>query len=175
MICYFRKGLKPLIKVEIEQQDRESINFEQMMQRAVNAEAKAGLRSSTMVRDLDICYPRDHCHSNSTTLKVQTQGITTKESKPEQSRPKELKSVEGKNPAPLYSESMKLGKTFRTDKRREYLKKKRDRKNNTSTTEGNANVVNNGKKKRNDQGDGRCYNCQKKCHFSKNYPKLPKN
>ena len=28
MICYFRKGLKPSIKVEMEQQDREPIDFE---------------------------------------------------------------------------------------------------------------------------------------------------
>ena len=31
MICYFREGLKPSIKVEIEQQDRESIDFEEMV------------------------------------------------------------------------------------------------------------------------------------------------
>ena len=41
--------------VEMEQQDRESINFEEIVQKAVNVKAKAGLRSSTMVWDLDIC------------------------------------------------------------------------------------------------------------------------
>ena len=49
MICYFWQSLKSFIKVKIEQQDRESINFEEMVQKAVNAEAKAGLRSSTMI------------------------------------------------------------------------------------------------------------------------------
>ena len=57
MICYFREGLKPSIKVEIEQQDREAIDFEEMVQKAVNAEAKAGLRSSAMVQDSDIHCP----------------------------------------------------------------------------------------------------------------------
>ena len=51
MIRYFQKDLKPSIKVEMEQQDREFMDFEEMMQRAVNAEAKAGLRSSTMVQE----------------------------------------------------------------------------------------------------------------------------
>ena len=37
MIYYFREGLKPFIKVEMEQQDRESMDFEEMVQRAVNA------------------------------------------------------------------------------------------------------------------------------------------
>ena len=72
MICYFWKVFKPSIKVEIEQQDRESIDFEEMVQKAVNAEAKAGLKSSIMVRDSDIHCPRDHRPSNSTALKVQT-------------------------------------------------------------------------------------------------------
>ena len=49
------------------------MNFEEMVQKAVNVEAKTGLRSSTMVRDSDICCPEDHRPSNNTTLKVQTQ------------------------------------------------------------------------------------------------------
>ena len=57
MICYFREGLKPSIKVEIEQQDREAIDFEEIVQKVVNAEAKASLRSSAMVRDSDIRCP----------------------------------------------------------------------------------------------------------------------
>ena len=55
----------------MEQQNWEFMNFEEMMQRAVNAEAKMGLRSSTIIQDLDICYPRGHHPSNSTASKVQ--------------------------------------------------------------------------------------------------------
>ena len=46
------------------------MNFEEMMQRAVNVEAIAGLRSSNMVRDLDIRYLKSHRFSNSTDLKM---------------------------------------------------------------------------------------------------------
>ena len=96
MICYFRESLKSSIKVEMEQQDREPMEFEEMVQRAVNAEAKAGLRSSTMVRDSDARCTRGYHPSSSPALKVQTQGITGKESKPEEFRPKEAKLAEGK-------------------------------------------------------------------------------
>ena len=48
------------------------MNFEEMVQKAVNAEVKAGLQSSTIVQDLDIRYPKGHCPSNSTASKVQT-------------------------------------------------------------------------------------------------------
>ena len=72
MICYFRKNLKPFIKVKMEQQNRESIDFEEMVQRAVNAEAKAGLRSNTMVRKSDARCLRGHRPSHNTFSKVQT-------------------------------------------------------------------------------------------------------
>ena len=48
------------------------MDFEEMMQKTVNAEAKAGLRSSAMVRDSDIRCPRGHRLSNNTASKVQT-------------------------------------------------------------------------------------------------------
>ena len=159
----------------MEQQDRESMDFEEMVQRAVNAEAKAGLRSSTMVRESDARCPRGHRPSHNTSSKVQTQGSSHKDSpRTEESRPKEAKSTDGKNPAPPRSESAEPGKTSRSDKRREYLekkKKKRDRKNNTPATEDNTNEV--GEKKK--RGDDRCYNCQKKGYFSRNCPEPPKN
>ena len=58
MLYYFRESFKSSIKVKMEQQNRESMNFEEMLQKTVNAEAKAGLRSSIMVRDLDAHYLR---------------------------------------------------------------------------------------------------------------------
>ena len=91
MICYFWEGLKPSIKVEIEQQERESVNFEEIVQRAVNAEAKVGLKFSTMVQDLDICCFRGYRPSNITVSKEQIQRTTAKDCHPEESKIKEVK------------------------------------------------------------------------------------
>ena len=140
------------------------------MQRAVNAEAKAGLRSSIMVRDVDSRCPRGHRPSQNTSTKVQTQGSTVKESKPEESISKELKPADGKTPAPPRTDESE--KTSRQDKKKEYFKKKRNRKNSNPATADNAIE---GEKKRNDRGDGKCYNCQKKGHFARNCPEPPKN
>ena len=117
------------------------MNFEEIMQRTVNTEAKADLRSSTMVRDLNIRCPKSYHLSNSTVLKMQTQGTTAKESKPEKSRPKELKLVGGKKPVPPCFKSTEPGKTSSTDKKRKYFKKKQNRKNNTLAIGDNANAV----------------------------------
>ena len=154
----------------MEQQDRASTSFEEMVQRAVNAEAKAGLRSSIMVRDADSRCLRGHRPSQNTSTKVQTQGSTAKESKPEESRPKESKPANGKTPAPPRTDEP--GKTSRQDKKKEYLKKKQDRINSTPATRDNDLE---GEKKRNDRSNKKCYNCQKKGHFARNCPEPPKN
>ena len=49
MIYYFWEGFKLSIKIEIKQQNRESVNFEEIVQKTINVEAKAGLKSSIMV------------------------------------------------------------------------------------------------------------------------------
>ena len=90
MIYFFREGLKLFIKVEIEQQDRESVDFEEMVQKIVKVEVKAGLRSSTMVQDLDIRCPKDHNPFNSITSKVQTQETTAKDSYPKEFKVKKV-------------------------------------------------------------------------------------
>ena len=63
------------------------MDFEEMVQMAVNAEAKAGLKSSTMVRNSDVRCPRGHRLSHNTSSKVQTQGSSHKDS-PRSKKPK---------------------------------------------------------------------------------------
>ena len=64
------------------------------MQRAINAEAKAALKSSTMIRDLDIYCSRDYLFSNNTFSTVQNQGIIAKDfSRPKKPKTKDLKSA----------------------------------------------------------------------------------
>ena len=134
------------------------MDFEKMVQKAVNAEVKVGLWFSTIVWELDICCHRSHYSSNSTASKVQIQGTNTKETKFEESKPKELKSAKGKNPILPRSKSTKPKKTFCTDKKREYLKKKREQKNNILAIGDNANAIKGGEKKWNNQGNERYYN-----------------
>ena len=94
------------------------MDFEEMVQKAVNVESKAGLRSSTMVRDSDIRCPRGHRSSNSTAAKMQTQG--TKDSHPEEPKVKETR------PAPSRAEA---SKPFEQARKKKKKKRHQERQN----------------------------------------------
>ena len=123
-----------------------------------------------MVRNMDSHCPRDYCLSQNTSIKVQTQGSTTKISKLKESRSKDLKPANGKTPT--LPRTNKPGKISYQDKKKKYLKKKQDRKNSILAIQNNAIE---GEKKQNSQGNGKSYNYQKKGHFTRNYPEPLKN
>ena len=56
------------------------MSFEEIMQRIVNTEVKANLKSSIMIRDSNICCLRNYCFSNIIISKVQTQTTIAKNS-----------------------------------------------------------------------------------------------
>ena len=53
MVRYFEEGLKPSIKVEIDQEATHLDDYEGLVVKVVRAEAKAGLRPSSYVRETD--------------------------------------------------------------------------------------------------------------------------
>ena len=154
----------------MEQQDRESMNFEEMVQRAVNAEARAGLRSSTKVRDLDARCPRDHRPSHNTSVKVQTQGSSHKDS----SRSKEPKPKDPK-PAPSRDNAAEpTKKENRKNKKKKRRNRKREQNEQPLATDANTKVPKK-KRKRYDPSEVTCFNCDKKGHYASDCIKPPKN
>ena len=149
----------------MEQQDRESVNFEEMVQKAINAKAKTGLKSIIMVRDSDICCPRGHCLSNNTTSKVQTQETAAKDfshsEKPKTKNPKSVTSRD--NPAEL---AKKKDKQKRFKHRQERIRKPKE----TPAT-GNNTINAAKKKKKHDTSKVMYFNCNKKSHYASNCTK----
>lgn len=65
-----------------------------MIQKAVNVEAKAGLRSSAIFWNLDTCCSSGYCLSHNTFSKMQTQNSNNKDfSYFKKSKPKDLKPI----------------------------------------------------------------------------------
>ena len=75
------------------------MDFEEMVQKAVNVWAKAGLRSSAIVQDSDIRCLQSYRPSNSIASKVKTQETITKDPRLEKYRPKKAKPAKEKAPA----------------------------------------------------------------------------
>lgn len=167
MICYFQKNLKPSIKVEIEQQDQKSMNFEEIMQKIVNTEVKISLKSTIMVQDLDIHCFQGHQFFNNTISKMQIQRITAKDfSCPKKSKIKDLKS------APPYSNIIEPAKEKNKQKNFKYQQEHTRKLKEILVADDNTiNVI---KKKKHNINKIMYFNCNKKSHYTNNYTK-PKN
>ena len=143
-----------------------------MVQGAVNAKAKTGLRSSTMVQNSDVCCPRGYCLSHNTSSKVQIQGSKDL-SRPKETKPKDPKLAPSRDNAtesPKKDDTKDKKKRFR-GQRWEYA---REQKKQTPATNVNTTNVSKKKKKRCDVGEITCFNCNKKGHFASNCTE-PKN
>ena len=112
------------------------MNFEEMVQRTVNAEAKTGLRSSVMVQDLDIRCPRGHHPPNSTASKMQTQKTIAKNSYQEKPKVKEVKPILSRA-----AEASEPSKQARKEKKKKRHPERRDKKEHTPASTANATEV----------------------------------
>ena len=74
MVRYFEKDLKPSIKAEIDQDATHLDDYEELIAKALKAEAKASLQPSFYMRETDIQVLRESRPTHTTTHKVQTQG-----------------------------------------------------------------------------------------------------
>ena len=76
IVRYFEEGLKSSIKAEIDRDATYLDDYEELMSKAIRAEAKAGLRPSSYVRKTDQQVLQGNRPAHTTVHKVQTQGAT---------------------------------------------------------------------------------------------------
>ena len=141
------------------------------MQKAVNAEAKAGLKSIIIVQDLDICCPQGHRPSSSTVLKVQTKKTIAKNfSYPKKPKTKEIKFI--------YANAAKFSKSAKKEDKQKRLKRWRKRikkpKKTPATSNNAINVFKVNLKKKYNTSKVMCLNYNKKGHYASNCTKSPK-
>ena len=101
-----------------------------MVQRAVNAEAKVGLRSRIMVWDSDANYPRGHHTFYNTSSKVQSQGSNNKDSscskKPKPKNPKPAPPRDNAAAEPAKKKDKKDKKKRFQRQKREYTREQKE-------------------------------------------------
>ena len=161
MIRYFRESLKPSIRAEIEQHGRELDSFEDKIQKAVNAEAKAALRPRSAT-----CETDQHClwgtrPANSTATK--SQGSPMKDSRVKEPKARTQEATSLYHP--------KSTKTFKRKSRKEKKKQRhlaleRARNNSGSVPITKVYVPNVVSTTRKDLSHITCFNCQQKSYYA---------
>ena len=69
MLSYFREGLRPSIRVELEHWDLKLESFKQLVKKIVEAEGKVLLRPRTTTREMDQHCPQGNCSAYTTVAK----------------------------------------------------------------------------------------------------------
>ena len=168
MVRYFEEGLKPSIKAEIDQDATHLDDYEELVLKAVRAEAKAGLRPSSYVREADLQVLRGSRPTHTTAHKVQTQGAVT--------RGDESKT---KAPASTPAQDSEPSNKARKDKKKRHQDRRGSREPKDSSTPAfgvnRAEAGGGRRKNKKDLSGVTCYNCNKKGHYSNKCPEPPKN
>ena len=159
----------------MEQRGRELDSFEELVEKAVDAEAKAALRPRSYARETDQYCLRG---SRPSAAKASTQGQPMKDPRVEEPK----KPKESKAPSPQRSDSTETSEQARKEK------KKKDRRycgrkpqdstpatgvNSTNTSGGHSSGSGRSQPQK-DLSQINCYNCNKKGHYATKYPEPPK-
>ena len=170
IVWYFEEGLKPSIKAEIDQDDSQLIDYKELVSKAVRANAKAGLQSSSYMRETDLNYLRGSWPAYTTTYKVETQGAVNCGDK-----------SWAKNPvsAPMSTstqDSEPSNKARKDKKKKQHEDKKNSKKpRDSSTLATKVNKTEISSKRKKDISEITYYNCNKKGHYATKCPELQKS
>ena len=171
MVRYFEDGLKPFMKAEMDQDATHLDDYEELVAKAVRAEAKADLQTSSYVRETDLQILRGNRSAHTTAHKVQTQGAV--------SRGDESKGKSSASTPASASTDPKPSDKARKDKKKKQHRDKRDSRESRDTPASGFNVTEVGEKKRRrkrkDPSEITCYNCNKPGHYANKYPEPRKS
>ena len=169
LIRFFWEGLKPLVKAQMEQRGWELDSWEQLIEKAIETEAKAGLQPSFILREMDQRCHQGNRPAHTTVAKSQASAFSAQDPQTDASTEKALAPDK-----PPYSLRSKHGKTFDKKARKEKKKKQRQRdteqagKDSTLATGINtsSSAVGRTSSHRKDPSLITCYNCNKKGHYA---------
>ena len=91
LIRFFREGLRPSIRVQIEQQGRELDNWTEIVEKAVDAEAQASLQPTSYIKEMDQRCLRGN-RLNSTRASTKSNSIRDPRTEESRSKPQEPKA-----------------------------------------------------------------------------------
>ena len=162
LICLFREELKPSIQAQMEQRGRENDNWEELIEKAIDAKAKVGLQPSSYVRDMDQRCPRGNRPSHTTTAKSQASAT-----KDHRDKPSDKHKASDKPSRSLRSEIGEVSnkKDWKEKKKKYRRDQARKSSGSNSATGVNTTNVNHGWGSQ-DLSQITYYNCNKRGHYA---------
>ena len=167
LIQIFRDGFKLSIAAQMEQRGQENDTWEELVKKAIKAEAKVSLFLFLFVRDIDQRCPRGN--RLATLTKSQTSSAWD---------PRDELSKKAQNLKPSHSWRSENSKTSNPKARKEKKKKYRReqaQKDSGSTPATSVNMTEASGQACKDMSQISYYNCTKKGHYSRNCPEPKKN
>ena len=167
MIRYFREGLRPSIRAQLDVRGRELNSWEEAIEKIVNVEAKALLQSASITREMDQHCPRGNRLTYTTVAKLQasTRDPQDKSSASSAWYPQD-KPPRSLHPHSLRSESGETSEKgfWKEKKKQRHLDHEQARKDSTPDASVNApNVASTACK---DLSHITCFNCNKEGHYA---------
>ena len=166
MIRYFREGLRPSIRAQLDVRDRELDSWDEVVDKTVDAEAKASLQAPSGTREMDSRCPR----GQRPTKKEDKDSRDYEKNKSSQNPPTNTSSS-GTQSSPAQPKKEQNSRSCRREPRQQ------SQGQNTPTTGVNATAVRKDKDKDiKDLSNIECYTCKQKDYYTNKYPeKEPKN
>ena len=165
MIRCFRKDLRPSIRAELDARGRDLDSWEEAVEKAVNAEAKALLQSSASTRDMDSRCPRGNRPARKE--EKDSKNKSADSASADTSSGKQSSSTQQTSSAnPKKDQDHQRGSRQQGDRQRQ------GQSHDSPATGVNASTV---KKEVKDISQVKCYNCHQKGHYATKCPQRPKN
>ena len=162
MIRCFLEGLKPSVWAQMDTRGRDLNSWEEAVEKAVNAEAKAMLQSSASTRDMDSRCPRGNRPARKEEKDSGGKNKSTDSASADTSSGKQTFSTQ-------QASSVHPKKNHRGGPRRE-----RGRGQDSRGQDSPATGVNAIPKKEEDLSQVECFHCRKKGHFANRCPQKKK-
>ena len=165
MIRYFREGLRPSVRAQLDTWGRDLDFWEEPVEKAVNAEAKAMLQSSFSTCEMDSRCPQEY-------KPVKKEEKDSGKNKSTDSTPADMSS--GKQSSSIQQTSSANPKKDQNHQqgRRRCERQKQGRGRNSPATGANANA-NAAKKEEKNISQVKCFTYHQKRHYSNKYPQNP--
>ena len=166
MIRYFREGLRPSIRAQLDVRDRDLDSWDEVVDKTVDAEAKASLQAPSGTREMD-----SRCPQGQRPTKKEDKDSRDYEKNKSSQNPPTNTSSSGTQASPAQPKKEQNSRSRRGKPRQQ------GQGQNTPATGVNATAVRKDKDKdKKNLSNIECYTCKQKGHYANKCPeKEPKN